>query len=312
MTCESCAYGPFYAGATFDYWRVASAKNAFGVKNWYLNSFTGPFAFTGSDLRANDTASREGVFAANGPVKLWSDQDNGAAADRHVRIYHGSKVAPQVDFDGSTNTAKLDLDSDGTVDYTVVKPAAACASGMNLAVNASGQVVCMKNKHDVEQSLQVASCAGGAASPADVGRGGSASYACDLIGTYPHPEVTFPDVDDSYVSWMSSPPADWNGTYTVAVRFHDSATSGAVVFYVKTSCGLPNTVFPDPSQTATATVTTSSTGGGTTAANLTGTLSTSCAGQPVFFVFGRAGGDSGDTMTATATLDALRVVFGVN
>lgn len=229
-----------------------------------------------------------------------------------LKISGRESVTIQADNDSNNTSTTVALVVGGGQAYTFAKPAVACASGMELGVNASGAVVCRAHPA-VEHALSLGGCNGGAYAYGELVAGGAGSFDCAAVSTYyRRPMAIAPDADASTFTRVLVPPEQWDGTYTITLRATYGATSGAVHWYEAHACvgdGDGYTAQPTIGTSSVTTVPTTQDRQQTVTLSVTGL--SSCAGKTLVVQVGRDGAASDDTFTGTAYLAAAKVAFGV-
>jgi hypothetical protein len=207
----------------------------------------------------------------------------------------------------------VDVNADGTSDYTLGTPSAACASGMEMAVDSTGKVVC-QNRPPFVIYPPLGSCDNGG----NYTRGawsttGAAAVGCeDVRGFYKHPFFQYPDGSSNVMAYTFLAPDNWDGTLTITLWWSGSQTSGAVHWFEGHDCfASGSTFYSQPVTTATVDSTAAGTAYRQTAVTLSVTGLSSCAGGMTTILVGRDGTHANDTYSGAAQVNGVQIALGI-
>jgi hypothetical protein len=221
-------------------------------------------------------------------------------------------VSIKADYDGGDTASTVNLVVGGGQSYTFAAPASACASGMEMSVNSSGQVVC-KTRSPMVILPPLGSCDNGG----NYTRGawsstGAAAVGCeDVRGFYKHPYFSYPDGSSNVMAYTFIAPANWDGTLTVSLWWSGSQTTGEVHWFEAHDCiGAGSAFYNQPTTTATVDSTAASTAYKQTVVTLSVTGLSSCAGNITTVLVGRDGTHANDTYTTDAQVNGIKLALG--
>jgi hypothetical protein len=211
-----------------------------------------------------------------------------------------------------SGTLAVDPDKDGTANYTFVTPPSACASGMEMGIDASGNTICRKHA-SVEEKLSLGSCAGGAYTLGEFNTGGGATFDCTEGTSYTRSVAIYPEgTAYSWITTILDPPANWDGSFVLTLRATYGATTGTVHWYESHDCIAEGDVLtrqPVGSGVGIATVPATANTLGTATISVSGL--SSCAGKMFVLQIARWAAATDDTYTGTAYLAGAKIAWGV-
>lgn len=210
-------------------------------------------------------------------------------------------------FFDSTTLRLGSIANGGSAKWYVTEADTQTLTNKTLDAEATGNVLTIKRR----KSLRAARCNGTTAGLGDfeLPSSGAAALAC-INGTTVQGVLDFVDGSTTTAQYHEKLSPDWTGQIDVVVDWQTTATTGNVVFAVRTSCSGPGEA-QDPGWGSTVTIVDAAQATNTNHNDITKTnISTAgCApGEWFHLEFGRDGANGSDTLAATARVKGVEIL----
>lgn len=289
-----------YSATDYAYAAVQSASTTAGAFSLWLND-DGKDALFGHYGSATAGTYFGGV--ANAGAALF-------AAEGSSSLGIGTSANSPVVF-GTTNLERMRINGNGavTINSSVTVTG---AGGLAVTYGTTVGTITVNSGVAFTQSYKAAVCQSGTASLGfSAFTSSMPAVSCAVSSSTVMGYAAFVDVSTASVQDHFTLPTDWTGAVNAYVLWHSTATSGDVVWQIRTGCADDGEIGAVTwNAFSTVTDTTKGTASQFNEASITGITTTGCAaGEEFFFEFLRNPVDASDTLASIANLVTLQLVI---